>query len=52
VSIYTIEGAILDKLKRIFYYAKRMATTVPEAQTEEPRAVERVGGETPVGSSA
>jgi phosphate:Na+ symporter len=52
VSVYAIEVAILDKLKRIYYYAKRMAKTVPEAETEEPREVERFGGETPVESRA
>jgi phosphate:Na+ symporter len=52
VSVYTIEVAILDKLKRIYYYAKRMAKTVPEAETEEPREVERFGSETPVESRA
>jgi len=52
VSVYTIEVAILDKLKRIYYYAKRMAKTVPEAETEEPREVERFGSQTPIGSRA
>jgi phosphate:Na+ symporter len=30
LQTYTIEVAMIDKLKRIYYYAKRMAKTVPQ----------------------
>jgi phosphate:Na+ symporter len=52
IGVYAVEVAILDKLKRIYYYAKRMAKTVPESETEEPRIPERFGTEAPAGSGA
>ena len=32
---YTIEVAVIDKLKRIYYYAKRMAKTLPTPVSKE-----------------
>ena len=32
---YTIEVAVIDKLKRIYYYSKRMAKTLPKPVSKE-----------------
>jgi phosphate:Na+ symporter len=34
---YTIEVAVIDKLKRIYYYAKRMAKTLPKPVSKETK---------------
>ena len=40
LAAYTVEMDIIEKLKRIYYHAKRMAKTVlPEEETEEAEEV-------------
>jgi len=45
LAVYTTEVGILDKLKRIYYYAKRIAKTVSDSEVPEPRESARFNHE-------